>query len=711
MAGTPRSNWTFSLDHGGNGAPFEDLRRRLAIINGSATSLTPAGARDPRSLSLPTQDAPTSQPVPLALPLAFDRPGSPAESVTSTVNSSTFRPPHRLQIGSTDSQKAAPAIGSSKANATGLLEAHSKLRPDDSDEHSGRSSPVSPAGTIRVHERPRVASLAPISTYDGQEPGISNLLEHLYLDNNRELQSDFGPRVHEGPVRRRNAPRRSFISRDGSSSRPESTLIAHLGSHSDAVTGLAVSPDHMFFVSASDDKTVKVWDTARLERNVTSKPRHTYGQHHARVKCVCMLEGVHCFASAADDGSLHVVRVHASQSGTLPKYSKLQVVREHRIQHPGEYITTMVHYNTDASSNLVYATTHSTISILDLRTMRLLQNMENPRHYGPITCLCLDRKRSWIVCGTSTGVLSLWDIRFGILIKSWKASVASGGKSARIYQCAVHPARGKGRWIIVALELPKTIPEHDPHTLLEVWDIEKISLVESFVTRAVSNPSQELEAPQEWAVTDAETSPAAAIAALVRSRQENGSSLESTARRPRSNTQVATRDDLSLHPSPDIRSILVGAEFGGHTVLHRSTMADQGDNKAPSRATSGRGFLLTGSEDRKLRYWDLGRVEKSAMLTGIETEGDKPTYSTARTSSGSVTAYVETSAASPDCGHNNRPPQRMSLINHNQQNLLKGHQDTITALASIDSPFRGGVVSADRAGVIKVWRLEGLDLY
>jgi phosphoinositide-3-kinase regulatory subunit 4 len=181
---------------------------------------------------------------------------------------------------------------------------------------------------------------------DGQEPGISNLLENLYLDNNKELQHEFGPKVHDGPVRRRNAVRQNFAPRDGSNRRSEATLIAHLASHSDSITGLAVSPDHMFFVSASDDKTVKVWDTARLERNVTSKPRHTYGQHHARVKCVCILESVHCFASAADDGSLHVVRVHVSPSGALPKYNKLQVIREHHVDHPGEYITCMFHYNT-----------------------------------------------------------------------------------------------------------------------------------------------------------------------------------------------------------------------------------------------------------------------------------------------------------------------------------------------------------------------------
>ena len=124
-----------------------------------------------------------------------------------------------------------------------------------------------------------------------------------------------------------------------------SYLISTVNAHSESINGLAVAPDHSFFVSCSDDKTVKVWDTARLERNVTSKPRHTYTQHHSRVKCICILEGFHCFASAADDGALHIVRVHVTQTTSLPKYGKLQLVREYKLDTPGEYITTMTHYN------------------------------------------------------------------------------------------------------------------------------------------------------------------------------------------------------------------------------------------------------------------------------------------------------------------------------------------------------------------------------
>lgn len=344
-------------------APFEEVRRRLASINGSTSSLNLAAS--PREPKIPLIPTPYSGPNLSTL----ERPQSPTESVVSTSNSAAFKPTNLLYTGGTDAQKAAPAVGSSKANALGVLDAHSRILPDA--EMSGRSTssgsplPVRPSHPSRLSTMPissygmyvpclrmikHLAHRGCLLTPDGKEAGINAVIENLYLHSSREYQDDFGPKVHDGPIRRRNPVRQSLIPRDGSPRKLEATLVAHLASHNDCITGLAVSPDHLFFVSCSDDKTVKVWDTARLERNVTSKPRHTYGQHHARVKAVCVLESVHCFASAAEDGSLHVVRVDVSQSGTLPKYGKLQVIREHRLENPGEYITCMYHYNTGAYS-------------------------------------------------------------------------------------------------------------------------------------------------------------------------------------------------------------------------------------------------------------------------------------------------------------------------------------------------------------------------
>ena len=148
------------------GAPFEDLRRRLATINGSTSSLSVANyPRDPRQTLPPVATSTTASLSAAASPIITDRPPSPTESIVSTTNSVSMRPLSRLQVGSTDGQKAAPAIGSSKANATGLLEAHFKLRSDGSPDESGRSSPMSMSTTLKGPRAARGPSSLAISTY------------------------------------------------------------------------------------------------------------------------------------------------------------------------------------------------------------------------------------------------------------------------------------------------------------------------------------------------------------------------------------------------------------------------------------------------------------------------------------------------------------------------------------------------------------------
>ncbi|KAF8521236.1 hypothetical protein BU17DRAFT_65000 [Hysterangium stoloniferum] len=57
--------------------------------------------------------------------------------------------------------------------------------------------------------------------------------------------------------------------------------------------------------------------------------------------------------------------------------------------------------------------------------------------------------------------------------------------------------------------------------------------------------------------------------------------------------------------------------------------------------------------------------------------------------------HVETTSR-PGGSQNQRRASRTNLIINHQQHLLKAHQDCITALACIDSPFCGGIVSGDR---------------
>lgn len=253
--------------------------------------------------------------------------------------------------------------------------------------------------------------------------------------------------------------------------------------------------------------------------------------------------------------------------------------------------------------------------------------------------------------------------------------------------------------------------------LVEVWDIETTSLVENFETREVQFESSSIARvdppePEGAAIfgEEAEKSPAAAIAALVRSRTvgpENGSSTPAAVHAPDPEATDSTRQ-TSAWTQPDVCAMVGGSDFGGLAGAPRGEFGNMDEADGSSVKTSGRGFIITGSEDRKIRLWDLNRMDRSVVLSGGDIEGEKPTFKTLRATNAGTSVHVETASRSglQYGNQNQRAASRTNLITHHQQNLLKAHQDCITALACIDSPFRGGIVSGDRAGVIKVWRVE-----
>ncbi|KIM24835.1 hypothetical protein M408DRAFT_227086 [Serendipita vermifera MAFF 305830] len=683
-------------------APLDDLRKKLLLMDGSTTSLHGGVVKD-RERRESTTSVQSGAPSGIHVTPMLDK--SPPESITSGGETSLAvfgRRRQRIQLSSDG--KAPPLVGSIRTNVAGLLEAPSTLRPvhEDSSAPSGRSSPVSQAGTLR---RDRNSGRSAIGHIDG-DGAMATLLEHMNLDTGREAMYDFGPKVKEVPIRRRNNVRAPLHSRDPNSKKADVTLVANLTAHSGPVNGLVVSPDHAFFVSCSDDQTVKVWDTAKLERNVTRKPRHVYTQHHSKVTAICMLENSHCFASAAADGSLHIVRVHVSyNTAGLAKYGKVSIVREHRVDHAGEYITCLLHYNTESASNLIYGTTHGNVVILDLRTMRVLQQLNNPIYSAAITAMCIDSGRTWIVTGSLTGTLTLWDLRFGLSLKSWKVGPASPSNvMTRIHSCQAHPVNRQ--WILVASEShAANQPDGGASAILvEVWDLEKTAIVETLVTHDVPIPSHgqaatlvtSVPAPQSASVP---RSPADAIAQLLQSR---------SAQSPGSNEVRAEEQSFPA----DIRSMAVGLDFGGlaSTPVTKDGFVLTGGLAGSERKTrETMGYVILGSEDRRLRLWHLGlgQVERSMIVSGLEGDDRQPpSFSTIRSTVDSPPSHTEIwSNYDAREKERQRSSKRPSVIGHHQQDALKSHHDAITAIVCIDSPFRGGIVSGDRSGIIKVYRV------
>ncbi|KAI9852318.1 MAG: Serine/threonine-protein kinase [Thelocarpon superellum] len=547
-----------------------------------------------------------------------------------------------------DASKSFAATGTTSANAFGEVE--------------GPFLKDAAARTPAVRADGGDATPAPVRfraahSYEGHDPSVLRLLDALYLENHPSDAIEFGPMV--APVSRRSRIKRRSGQVSEAPWRPEGTLVAMFGEHTGPINRVVVAPDHAFFITGSDDGTVKVWDASRLERNVAHRSRQTH-RHAAgaRVKSLCFVENTHCFVSAGTDGSVHVVKVAYAQDSGSTRYGKLRLLKQHQL-YGGEYAIWMEHFKSEHHSILLMATNRSRVVALHLRSMNVLYALENPLHHGTPTCFCVDKKHTWLVLGTTHGVLDLWDLRFLVRVKAWGLHGATP-----VHQLSIHPLKGRGKWVCVA--------GGTGQGEVTVWDVEKTQCREVYRVGGGKETSRRYEA---WRVDE--------------ERAEGMLGRFATALEP---TSMGTLDR-------GMRAFVVGLD-----VL---------DDGRDSRY----GFMITGGSDRKVRCWDLAKMESSTIVTGLDLDEAKPTFTSAHPTP-SMTVNTEhvpqPGPSAPNAGAGGKAggasakrgggrPPRSTVISLQQQQLLKSHLDSIQDVALLEIPY-GMTISVDRSGVIYVFQ-------
>ena len=506
-------------------------------------------------------------------------------------------------------------------------------------------------------------------TYEGNDPSVLRLLDSLASENYPHDVHDFGPGVV--PIsHKRHLAKKTDVPASDKPWRPEGTLIATFGEHTGPINRVLPSPDHAFFITGSDDGTVKVWDTLRLERNLTHRSRQTHVHAEgAKVKCLCFVENTHTFVSGATDGSINVVKVDHTLVGDTSKYGRLRCVRDYQLPE-GEHAVWLDHSKLETQSVLLLATNTSRIIALDLRNMNVLYKFENPVHHGTPTCFCVDHKHGWMLIGTSHGVLNLWDLRFRLRLKAW--GLAGGTK---IHRLIIHPFKTHGRCVCVTGGTGQTD--------IAIWDIEKTECREVFRAGVPRNSGKEnLKAYEPWKVDDER--PEAMLG------------------------RFATAIDPSGGGSSDqdrgIRALAVGID-------------------SPEPTWEGKyGFFVSGGADKKLRFWDVTRADASMVISGLGADEDQPKFTTSRPTT-TLTLNSEripqSAPSAPNAAPGNKPgsssaggkkpssldvkPPRSTIISQHQQQLLKSHLDTILDVCLLENPV-GMTVSVDRMGCVYVFQ-------
>lgn len=639
--------------------------------------------------------------------------GQEGPSTMTSTNSDTLSlrdPTERVQrkssainlLGRNETTKAFAETSTISTNAFGKV--------DTPVQRGGTPQPSKPSQANENKSIHPVRRYRANHSYTGDDPAVLKLLDNVFEENYPTDLFDLGPYVKEIDTRQ---PIRKANSQDANQSwRPEGNLVATFGEHSGPINRIAVPPDHTFFVTASDDSTVKIWDTNRLERNLTPRSRQTH-RHAAgaRVKALTFVENTHTFVSGATDGSIHAVRVDYHKTNDTARYGKLQLVREYQLPIGGngsqEYAVWLEHFRDEGQSTLLIATNMCRVIALDMKTMLPIYTLENPVHHGTPTTFCCDRRHSWLLVGTTHGILDLWDLRFQVRLKAW--GLPGWGS---IQQINLHPTRTRGRWVCVS-----TSGSHGHE--ITVWDIERFRCREVYqATPLIGNDSANAGGAQRPA-----RGGGGAAAAMARPRRITPRDFEAwpvdedrpegmlsrfATASPGAATGTMPAGENGSSSPPNMPS---GDRLGSWAFTVGLNAPD--DDKSSNART---GFIVSAGCDRKVRYWDIAHPDASMIVSGLDGVSDGNTAAKARyevsqpgpnlivateilpsaPSSATAGAQASRKGASP------RPP-RSTVISLQQQQLLRSHLDIIQDVAVLRQPY-GMIVSVDRAGMIYVFQ-------
>ncbi|GFN76933.1 phosphoinositide 3-kinase regulatory subunit 4 [Plakobranchus ocellatus] len=232
--------------------------------------------------------------------------------------------------------------------------------------------------------------------------------------------------------------------------KPKGVLVAHLQEHRGAINRLSVSPDHKFFASCSNDGSVRIWESGKLEgKTAANRSKVCLNKQGGRIKCVTFLEKSNSVVSVSDNNSIHLYRL---DSGSV----QLEDSRIVDAEYYGQ-VMDMTHFDTGGQSMLTYATVSGHIVGWDQRCQSPAWTLTSDPRHGLITSLAVNPSHCWLAAGTYSGMLVCWDLRFHMAIN--KIQHASG---CRVKRLAMHP--GEQSWLVASFNWNNEVSMWDAET-------------------------------------------------------------------------------------------------------------------------------------------------------------------------------------------------------------------------------------------------------
>lgn len=448
--------------------------------------------------------------------------------------------------------------------------------------------------------------------------------------------------------------------------------MAVLGEHSDRVNRIIVAPDHTFFVTGGDDGFARVWDSSRLERNVShrSKSKQSIGEG-VRVTSLCFLHSTHAFVCAGSDGTVHFFKVPVSEGGENgPRVGSMQLVRTWQIPNAaqGEHVVWCEHYRGDGGSTLILLTNLTRILVIDVRNMAISFELRNPAQHGTPTCFCIGEQHQWLLVGTNHGILDLWDLRFRVRLRSWIFPKAAPIMRLQL-SLPVEKSKSKSRNRVC-------VAGGTGRGEVSLWDIERLICHEIYRPVATDAPYD----AKDYELRNLDDERAEGLLSKVVGDPES-----------------------------------ITGPFAAETTASFSTMQfaynpTKEDEEFPAI------FAITGGPDNKVRFWDSDGPKHCKVVSGNSAD-EKTSFTVSSIGldtkilteqpldtaqpAGAVAEMSKSKKRAPSTTTQGGKAGKNETIRTSAQNLLDRHLDTVTDVALLERPF-GMILSPDRSGQVFV---------
>ncbi|KAI5964510.1 VPS15 [Candida theae] len=189
----------------------------------------------------------------------------------------------------------------------------------------------------------------------------------------------------------------------------------------DAYTCLDMSPMGDYFITGSENGVVKIWGKSKLEDiNRLSNASDQSIELKSRVTSIAFCQLRNCVVIACRDGSVRIFRIEfvRNKSRKIVKFMTPVLIRKSVLNSFAILVTIL--------DNMIYAIDYqSQVHAIDMITMKQQYSLQNPLSFGLITSFITSgtNKDSWCIIGTQSGYLTLWDLRFKLLLRSWQVQV------------------------------------------------------------------------------------------------------------------------------------------------------------------------------------------------------------------------------------------------------------------------------------------------